>query len=79
MNDLFVLKRWAVIIVDGEQLYLTKDNIKQFDFIVDVKINRKNLLEALRSLSVYLYKVNRKNNLSDLILIANMYNLIFTK
>ena len=79
MKDLFVLKRWAVIIVDEEQLYLTKENIKQFDFIVDVKINKKSLLEALRSLSIYLYRVNRKSNLSDLILIANLYNLIFVK
>ena len=78
MKDLFILKRWAVI-DNGEKLYLTKENIKQYDYVIDVKISTKSLLEAFRSLSVELYRVNRQSNLSDLILIANLYNLIFVR
>ena len=78
MSDLFILKRWGVI-DSNNKLYLTKETVKQYDFIIDVKISKKSLLEAFRSYSVELYRVNRKSSLSDLILIANLYNLIFIK
>ena len=78
MNDLFILKRWGVI-DSNNKLYLTKENLKSYDYVIDVKISKKSLLEAIRSLSVDLYRVNRQSSLSDLILIANLYNLIFTK